>query len=240
MGLEIDCRETKNRVGLELGGEVVRVAAGIRTNTRAGERRPLGNIPNILFTPREPVTGDTCTYLGAAETTAQLEYVPLPPLDEAHGFLVHWQRALEERLARDAQEWEIRVAEKYEDWARLLVETVERGQAACDLFIQAIRVNDIVITGMNAEMFFETGLEIRARSPFPDTFALGYANGTIGYLPRAQDYPPGGWAIDAAYAVPDLIFQVHPHPVALHPASEQRAVDATLTLIRRLAPRGRS
>ena len=43
-----------------------------------------------------------------------------------------------------------------------------------------------------------------------------------------------------AYAVPDLIFQVHPHPVALHPASEQRAVDATLTLIRQLAPRGRS
>ena len=35
MGLELDCRDTKNRVGLELGGEVVKVAAGIRTATQA-------------------------------------------------------------------------------------------------------------------------------------------------------------------------------------------------------------
>ena len=58
IGYEIDCRDTKNRVGLELGGEALKVAAGIRTNTKAGERRPLGNVPNILFTPWEPVHGD--------------------------------------------------------------------------------------------------------------------------------------------------------------------------------------
>ena len=57
IGYEVDCRDTKNRVGLELGGEALKVAARIRTNTRAGERRPLGNVPNILFTPWEPVDG---------------------------------------------------------------------------------------------------------------------------------------------------------------------------------------
>ena len=110
------------------------------------------------------------------------------------------------------------------------------GEATCELFVQAIRVGELAVTGMNAELFFETGLELRARSPFPETFALGYANGTIGYLPRAEDHPAGGWDVHAAYAVPDLIFQVHPHPVALHPGSERRAVEGTLSLLRALRP----
>jgi len=234
MGLEIDCRDTKNRVGLELGGEVVKVAAGIRTSTRAGERRQLGNVPNILVTPWEQVDGAGCTHLAAAETTVELDYVELPRPEQASAILERWQRTLHERRGEDAQEWEIRVAEKYEDWARLLVEAAAHPRPTCDLHLQAIRVNDIVIAGMNAELFFETGVELRDRSPLPDTFALGYTNGTIGYLPRAEDHPPGGWDPGSSYGVPDLIFQVHPHPVALHPGSERRALEASLTLIRQL------
>ena len=239
MGYERDCRDTKNRVGLALGGEVVKVAAGIRTDTRAGERRQLGNVPNVLVTPWERIEGHACTHLAAAEATVVLDYVDLPPVDEAREILVGWQATLEERRAGGAPEWEVRVAEKYEDWARLLVEAAGGSEATCDLFLQAIRVDDIVVTGMNAELFFETGLEIRARSPFADTFALGYTNGTIGYLPRAEDHPPGGWDVHAAYAVPDLIFQVHPQPVALHPDSERRAVEGTLALIDRLGETAR-
>jgi hypothetical protein len=234
MGFEIDCRDTKNRVGMELGGEVVKVAARIRTDRRAGDRRPLGNIPDILFTPWEPVDGRMCTQLAAAESTVSLDYVALPTLDEARAILADRQRALEDRRESGALEWEVRVAEKQEDWARVLVEATARGNPTCDVFLQAIRVNDIVIAGMNAELFFETGLELRARSPFPDTFALGYTNGTVGYIPRADDHPAGGWDIHATYAVPDLIFQVHPHPGALHPDSERRVLAAALALIRQV------
>jgi hypothetical protein len=235
IGYEIDCRETKNRVGLELGGEALKVAAGIRTNRRRGERRPLGSVPNILFTPWEPVSGDTCTYLDAAEVVVPLDYGDLPSRAEAEAIRAHWQRTLEERRARDVQEWEMHVTERYEQWSRVLCDAVAHGRPTCDLYLQALRVNDIVLLGMNAETFFETGLAIRARSPFPDTFVLGYCNGTIGYLPRAQDYPEGGWRLDATYAVPDLIFQVHPHPVALRDDSEQRALAASVDLIHRLS-----
>jgi neutral ceramidase len=236
MGIEVDCRDTKDRVGIELGGEVVKVAAGIRTNTRAGGRRPLGTVPNILFTPWELTTDGAATEVRAAETTITLEFVELPSLEKAESLLAHWQQRAAECRAQDAQEWELRVAEKYEHWARLLVEAVHHGNPSADLFVQAIRIGDIVIAGLNAEVFFETGLEIRARSPVPNTLVLGVTNGTIGYLPRAVDYPPNGWDIDESYAVPDLIFQVHPHPVALRPDSEQRAVEGTLDLIRRLVP----
>jgi neutral ceramidase len=234
MGFEVDCRDTKTRVGLELGGEALKVAAAIRTNTTAGERRPLGNVPNILFTPWEPVEDRPAPQLAAEDAAVELDYVDLPPVDEARAILAARQSALAELRARGEDGWEVRVAEKVEDWARLLVEAAQLDEPTCSLFVQAIRVGDVAIAGMNAELFFESGLDLRARSPFADTFALGYTNGTIGYLPRAEDHPAGGWKLGANYAVPDLIFQVHPHPVALHPDSERRAVEGTLALLRTL------
>ena len=231
IGYEVDCRDTKNRVGLELGGEALKIAAGIRTHTRAGERRPLGNIPNILFTPWEPVHGDTCTHLAAAQTTVALEFDELPSLEKAREILAHWQRTREERLGGDALDWEVRAAQKYEHWATKLVAAVEDGHPTHDLQLQALRVNDILISAMNMEVFFETGLEIRARSPLPDTFVLGYTNGCFGYLPRGEDYPEGGWQLEESYAVPDLIPQAWAMPVILHPDSARRAVEASLELI---------
>jgi len=231
IGYEVDCRDTKNRVGLELGGEALKIAAGIRTHTRAGERRPLGNIPNILFTPWEPVHGDTCTHLAAAQTTVALEFDELPSLEKAREILAHWQRTREERLGGDALDWEVRAAQKYEHWATKLVAAVEDGHPTHDLQLQALRVNDILISAMNMEVFFETGLEIRARSPLPDTFVLGYTNGCFGYLPRGEDFPEGGWQIEESYAVPDLIPQAWAMPVILHPDSARRAVEASLELI---------
>ena len=193
MGFEVDCRDTKNRVGAELGGEVVTVAARIRTNTRAGERRPLGNVPDILFTPWERVDGPAAVRIAAAETAVALDYVDLPLARRSArdpGRMAADARRATRRAG--AQDWEVRVAEKYEDWARLLVEASDRGAATCDLFLQALRIGDVVIAGLNAEVFFESGLEIRSRSPVRDTFVLGCTNGTIGYLPRAEDHPPGG------------------------------------------------
>jgi hypothetical protein len=235
IGYEIDCRDTKNRVGMELGGEVLKVAAGIRTNRRAGERRLLGTVPNILFTPWEPVDGETCTFLGAAEDVIQLEYVELPTLDRARAIHEHWQRELDDRLARDAQTWEIRFAKKYESWSRSLVQAVEDGHPTCDLRAHAIRINDVVLIGIDAEVFFETGQDIRSRSRFPDTLVLGYTNGLVAYLPRADDYPDGGWDIDASYAVPDLMPQAWQLPAAFAPASADRAVELAVGLIERLS-----
>jgi hypothetical protein len=236
IGYEIDCRDTKNRIGLELGAEALKIAAAIRTNTRAGERRPLGNVPNILFTPWEPVPEDEpITCLAAAEGTVDLGFGELPPLDEARAILASWQDAIVERRGRDARDWEIRAALKYEHWARRLVEAVEHGSPTLELAAQVIRVGDIVIAGMNVETFFETCLDVRARSPFPDTLVLGYTNGLVSYLPRAEDYPAGGWRLDESYAVPDLIPQAWGLPVALHPDSESRAVELTLSLIRQVS-----
>jgi neutral ceramidase len=235
IGFEIDCRDTKRRIGLELGGEALRVAAAIRTDTRAGERRPLGNVPDILFTPWEAVGEPGPTPVASAERTIALEYVPLPSHERAAALAEHWGGTLAERLERGAQDWEIRVAVKMDRWAGRLLAAVEAGGATFDLGLHAIRIGGVAIAGMNVETFFQTGLAIRGRSPFADTFVLGYTNGSTAYLPRAEDQPEGGWQIDASYALPDQLPQFHPRQViALHPDAERRAIEETLTLIRQL------
>jgi hypothetical protein len=64
---------------------------------------------------------------------------------------------------------------------------------------------------------------------------LGYTNGSTAYLPRAEDHPEGSWQLDGSYAPPDQLPQFYPHQItALHPDSEQRALDATVALVGQL------
>ena len=235
IGYEVDCRDNKNRTGIMLGAEVLKVACDIRTHVRRGPRTTLGNVPNILFTPWIPVEGNTCSYLGVAEEVVKLHFVDLPTMEEAVAIRDHWKQVLSDRQAKGAQEWEIRVAFRFARWSEGLVEAVRNGHPTADLNIQVLRINDIVIAGLNVEAFFETGLAIKARSPFQHTLVLGYTNGSFHYLPRAEDYPKGGWKLGESYALPDMLFQGAGLPVALHPDSERTAVERTSALIQRLA-----
>jgi neutral ceramidase len=236
IGYEVNCRDTKNRTGLMLGGEVIRVAANIRTNVRRGEqRKPMGVIPKILFWPWEPVEDNTSIYLGAADEIVKLEFIELPSLAEAEAIHQQWQQKLAGARANDAPDWEVSVAMRFCDWSANLVKAVQQGNPPLDTVIQAIRINDIVLASISIEAFFETGLAIKAKSPFAHTQVLGYTNGCESYLPRAEDYPAGGWKVTERYAVPDLFFQCYSLPVALRPETEQKMVERVSDLIQQLA-----
>ena len=236
IGYEVDCRDTMRRTGLALGSEVVRVAAGIRTHVRRGkERRPMGVIPNILFWSWEPVDDDGEPCLRAVDETIELEFMDLPSLNEAEAIHQGWQKKLADARASDAREWDISVAMRFEDWSARLVAAVQEGNPPQETVIQAIRINDIVLAGIGLETFTETGLAIKKESPFAHTQVLGYSNGLVAYLPRAENYPAGGWKIEERYAVPDLFFQAYSLPVAFRPDTEQRVVERVSEIIRQLA-----
>jgi hypothetical protein len=234
IGFEVDCTDTKERVGTQLGGEVVRVAAGIRTNRRAGARTTFGSVPNILVTPWEWVSGSPCERLAAGEDVVTLEFGELPPAELAQEIHDRWATVLAERTAGPAEDWELRVAKKYANWSRILVDAVEHGHPTCDLPIQALCINDVVLVGISAEVFFETGLEVQQLAGAPDALVLGYTNGVIGYLPRAEDLPEGGWQVDRAYALPDLMPQAWQLPVALREDSAAVTARAAARLLERV------
>ena len=120
-------------------------------------------------------------------------------------------------------------------WADVMLRAVETGDRTRTVEIQAMRINDILLTGVAAEVFSATTCRIREMSPIVNTIPLGYSNGVIGYLPTADAYPATGWDISDRYRVPDMVFQAYLLPTALAPDSEMRVVDGVLALIADLA-----
>ena len=234
IGYEKDCSEEVYRVGTALGAEVVRVALGLRTNKFQEERVLLNNVPNILFKPWRERTDHPEVTLGASHQVAPFSFVELPTKVEAIELAAHWENEISEREKRGAQTWEIRVAKKMKLWADSVVAATEQANPTCDFEAHAFRIGDVAIVGLNVEAFFETGLEIKANSPWPDTFVLGYTDGTIMYLPRAQDYPKSGWKWPNTHALPDFLPQSYCQPALWHPDSESKAVRAAITALNNL------
>ena len=235
IGFEVDCRYPKNRLGMLLAGEVLKVAAEIHTHVRLGERVPLGNIPNILFHPWVPVEDHGSTVLAAEEELVKLHFIALPPLEEAQALYDRWSQQKREKQASGAQDWEIRLASEYEAAYRLTLEAIRDGDPTIDLDVQVFRIGDVILAGLNVEPFTETGLKIKSGSPFKHTIPMGWTNTNIAYLPRMEDYPEGGFKLGETYHVPDLLVQAYQLPTALQPEAEQIAVDKTIELIHRLA-----
>lgn len=67
------------------------------------------------------------------------------------------------------------------------------GQDKVSVVLQAFRIGGLGIAAIPFEVFTETGLEIKARSPFEDTFTIELANGSNGYLPTPAQHELGGY-----------------------------------------------
>ncbi|MEO8498253.1 MAG: hypothetical protein ABI614_24575, partial [Planctomycetota bacterium] len=59
--------------------------------------------------------------------------------------------------------------------------------------LQAVRIGDLAIAAIPFEVFTEIGLEIKAKSPFKDTFTIELANDSHGYLPTPRQHELGGY-----------------------------------------------
>jgi hypothetical protein len=62
-----------------------------------------------------------------------------------------------------------------------------------EIILQAFRIGDLGIATIPFETFAETGLEIKNRSPFEQSFTIELANGSYGYLPTPEQHQLGGY-----------------------------------------------
>jgi hypothetical protein len=61
------------------------------------------------------------------------------------------------------------------------------------IVLQVHRIGDLAIATIPFEVLTEIGLEIKAKSPFKDTFTIELANGGYGYLPTPEQHELGGY-----------------------------------------------
>ncbi|MFC0529882.1 hypothetical protein [Phytohabitans kaempferiae] len=109
-------------------------------------------------------------------------------------------------------------------WTEMQLAAVRRGEALTeDVEVQGIRIGDLALIGIPAELFVEIGLQIRAGSPFRTTLVSGYTNGVLFYVPTAAAFEQGGYEIES--------HQNYLRPAGPTPEWEKRLVSTGLDVL---------
>jgi hypothetical protein len=172
-----------------------------------GTSGDINNIPfGITRPPREPfeqiriVAGKAADTAWLAQRKIEKHFpdVRLGMLQRA--ITLKYRRPTAEQVAdaravvaikdKDAIEKLPRLAQNY---AHSTIAAAERAEETITVKIQAIRIGDLAVCGIPFETFVETGLDLKKRSPFPQTMVIGLANGRHGYLPTPEQHALGGY-----------------------------------------------
>jgi len=65
--------------------------------------------------------------------------------------------------------------------------------------LTVMALGDVALVGLPGEVFAALGLELRRRSPFRNTYVIGLANGTLGYVGDLPSYDLGGYQLWAGW-----------------------------------------
>jgi len=65
--------------------------------------------------------------------------------------------------------------------------------------VQAVRAGNVVIAALGGEILTQTGLDLAAVCPAHHLLCAAYANGSVGYLPPAEEHAYGGYEAERAH-----------------------------------------
>lgn len=169
-----------------------------------------GDVPGIVAEYVEEKTGAPMLYLnGAAGNIAplystrteaeagllsQFKVLLGDPILDANRRLRATTAQVKLRASRIVIETPKRPGPKWSDELKDYLRVSKDGVETLLVPLRFLRINDdTVIWSAPMEMFCEISNDIRDRSPFLNTFYVGYTNGTFGYLPTEQEFLAGGY-----------------------------------------------
>jgi neutral ceramidase len=97
-------------------------------------------------------------------------------------------------------EWGEKFRRAVDNWRRTMIEGVRSGKAdnTSDAELLAVRIGDVALLGMNAEVFSRFTDDVRQRTN-RRLYVVGYANGDMGYIPTRAAYDEGGYEVEIAH-----------------------------------------
>jgi len=194
------CEDTV-RIGQMLGGEVVKVAAGLRTHRRRRQPRLVRSIAVYWLFEYEAIPVDPPGTVYGEEVQLSLPLVPLPPACELLAEVEDCRRRLRVAADQGVSDADRSVSERFLFWAERRVEVARGGPDALrvNFPVQCLRIGSWTVLGLPFEPMAETGERLRASSPGGEAWILGYSNGVVSYLPTPEVSAEGGMEAKLGY-----------------------------------------
>ncbi|MBM4025182.1 MAG: hypothetical protein FJ280_07210 [Planctomycetes bacterium] len=145
-------------------------------------------------------------YFSVAEDVSRAAYEAYQQIEYHNWVPLAMQQKLLELNVRMPREEEVAKAKEYiasqlgerkpRTWTEVYAwETVllDRLPPTRELKLQALRIGGFGVTAIPCEVYGQTGLEIKRRSPLKPTMNISLANGCEGYLPPPEQFQFGGY-----------------------------------------------
>jgi hypothetical protein len=152
-----------HNLNMETAKAVERLKVGVRAANETAEERPVLRIAAI----KRPFRFRVRVFDEAVEDEKVVRYTRKYFGDAADKTIDIFREMRKELAAQQAQQ--------RESW------------------LQVMLIGDVAIVGVPAEYFTALGMDIKKRSPFPNTYVAELANDWIGYLPDKEGHALGGY-----------------------------------------------
>ncbi len=157
----------------------------------------LGAAALIAYADAEPVESAGVRVTSAALPFPMMTY---DSADAARRAVAKIEDELNRLRCQGARPAHIRWVETRQARARQALESIETGKPLPPVEgeVMTLRFGDVAVVMAPGEIFNEIGTRVKKQSPIEATLFVGYANGSIGYMPTPDAYAEGGYEVERA------------------------------------------